>query len=340
MEQAIRIAMISTGEEVLHGDIDDTNASWLSRKCFEQGFPLHRRITVGDSLDDLAVEFTRCSQVSDVVIVNGGLGPTSDDLTSQAMAAAMDTELELYADWLSVLKARFERDGREMPKSNLKQAMLPAGSELIDNPIGSACGYSAKLNDSLFFFTPGVPSEFKMMFDEQILPRLKATFPYNQAREVKRLYTFGLSEASLNDSFEDVTLPDSFEIGYRSALPFIEIKLFAPRGAEQIPDVLDELRAKLSEHVVGDGLPMIVNLGNLLTQQAITVALAEQFTGGWLANMLNSDMECQRQLIQGWTLSENARVMMQNNIHLQQQSLWLPQQGKTQVHQRPCHVAS
>ncbi|ODA34329.1 competence/damage-inducible protein A [Veronia pacifica] len=300
--------MISTGEEVLHGDINDTNASWLSRNCFEQGFPLHRRVTVGDSLDDLAVELTRCSLVSDVVVVNGGLGPTTDDLTSQAMAAAMDVELELNTDWLAELKARFERDGREMPKSNIKQAMLPTGAEILDNPIGSACGFVAVLNDSVFFFTPGVPSEFKMMFDEQILPRLKAMAPNNAARDVQRLYTYGLSEAVLNDSFDALSLPDGFEIGYRSALPFIEVKLFSPRSAEQVPDVIDELREKLGEHIVGDGKPMLNHVGELLAKREITVALAEQFTGGWLANAMQSEYECQQHFIQGWVLSERAQV--------------------------------
>ena len=96
-QSKLRVAMLSTGEEVLHGDITDTNAAWLSRRCFEEGFAMHRRVTVGDSLDELAIELVRCSQVSDIVIVNGGLGPTTDDLTTEAMAMAMNVDVELNA---------------------------------------------------------------------------------------------------------------------------------------------------------------------------------------------------------------------------------------------------
>nr|WP_255555464.1 CinA family nicotinamide mononucleotide deamidase-related protein [Enterovibrio paralichthyis] len=302
----MRVAMLSTGEEVLHGDITDTNAAWLSSRCFEEGFALHRRITVGDSLDDIAIELVRCSQVSDVVIVNGGLGPTTDDLTTEAMAMAMDVDLELNNHWLTELKNRFERNGKTMPKSNIKQAMLPEGAELVDNPVGSACGFAAYLNECLFFFTPGVPSEFKQMFDNEILPRLQSRYPNSQKREVQRLYTFGFSESLLNDKLASLSLPEGFELGYRSALPFIELKVFSPKQHSEISLVTDAVRNILGDRIVGDGIPMLTNVGSLLRHHGVTLALAEKFSGGYLANWLSEDDDTRDALLQAWVLSESA----------------------------------
>ncbi|WP_368737463.1 CinA family nicotinamide mononucleotide deamidase-related protein [Grimontia sedimenti] len=301
----LRVAMLSTGEEVLHGDITDTNAAWLSRRCFEEGFAMHRRVTVGDALDDIAIELVRCSQVSDVVIVNGGLGPTTDDLTTEAMAMAMDVDLELNSHWLSELKSRFEKNGKTMPKSNIKQAMLPEGSELVDNPVGSACGFAAKLNACLFFFTPGVPSEFKQMFDNEILPRLQERFPNTYRREINRFYTFGFSESLLNDKFESLALPEGFELGYRSSLPFIEVKVFSPRQHSEISLVADGIRNVLGDLMVGDNLPMLESVGVLLEESGLKLAVAEKFSGGYLTNWLNQDDDTRQALVQSWVLSES-----------------------------------
>lgn len=289
-ETNIRMAMLSTGEEVLLGDITDTNAAWLSRYLFEQGYSMHRRVTVGDQLDDIAVELVRCSQASDVVIVNGGLGPTTDDLTTAAMATAMNVDLVLNEHWLAELKNRFEKNGRVMAKSNLKQAMLPEGSEIIDNPKGSACGFYAVLNNCHFFFTPGVPSEFEYMVETQILPKLRVLFPSNAARECHRLFTFGLSESGINDSLSTLDVPENFDIGYRSSLPFIEMKLFSPVNSQETPVILDGLREKLGSHVVSENQTMLEAVRSCLSESQSCISIAEQFTGGWVTNWLNQDL--------------------------------------------------
>ncbi|WP_407332703.1 CinA family nicotinamide mononucleotide deamidase-related protein [Enterovibrio sp. 27052020O] len=307
-QSKLRVAMLSTGEEVLHGDITDTNAAWLSRRCFEEGFALHRRVTVGDAVDDIAIELVRCSQVSDVVIVNGGLGPTTDDLTTEAMAMAMNVDLELNNHWLTELKERFEKNGKSMPKSNIKQAMLPEGAELVDNPVGSACGFAATLNDCLFFFTPGVPSEFKHMFENEIVPRLQVRFPNTTKQEIQRLYTFGFSESLLNDKLEALALPDDFELGYRSSLPFIEVKLFSPRQHSDISLITDAIRGVLGDRLVGDGVPMLESVGSLLSQSNTSIAVAEKFSGGFLANWLNQGERTKEAFVQGWVLSESTLI--------------------------------
>lgn len=299
----LQVAMISTGEEVLHGDIVDSNAAWLSRLFFQHGFPLSRRTTVGDKLEDLAAEIEHCSLTADIVVVNGGLGPTTDDLTAQAAAIAADSGLEQSDYWVQQMEEKYQALGREMPKTNLKQAMLPEGAELLENPIGTACGFAMKLNRAWVYFTPGVPSEFKMMAMEEILPRLKSQFDAAHALDCHRFYTFGLSESGIGQTLSTVSLPAGFEVGYRSSLPFIEVKLFTPRNAAQATSLQQQMIELLGDNVVSIGRDIVQHVGQKLvaTDQRLTVV--EQFTGGWLTNWLQEHSESRSTLEQGWTLS-------------------------------------
>ena len=176
----INVEMLSTGDEVLHGQIIDTNAAWLADLFFEQGLPLTRRNTVGDSLESLVTVLRERSEHCDVLIVNGGLGPTSDDLSALAAATAKGEGLVLHEEWLTRMERFFSERGRVMAPSNRKQAEIPASAELVDNPVGTACGFAVQLNRCLMFFTPGVPSEFKVMVEHEILPRLRERFSLSQ----------------------------------------------------------------------------------------------------------------------------------------------------------------
>lgn len=281
----LNIVMISTGEEVLYGDITDTNAAWLSALFFEQGFAMTRRVTVGDDYETLAKEIEMCSLSADIVIVNGGLGPTSDDLTAASAAMAANVGLEQSNAWVAEMTAKYQQLGRAMPEANLKQAMLPEGAELIDNPVGTACGFMMQLNRAWLFFTPGVPSEFKVMVKGQILPRLQTMFKVVNSKVCHRLYTYGLSESSISDLFQVLILPDGYSLGYRSSLPFIEIKLFAPQDGTQVTALLSQMKALLGDNIVGDGCPLLDTIANLLPQQA-SLALSEQSSGGFAINWL------------------------------------------------------
>ncbi|WP_235862489.1 molybdopterin-binding protein, partial [Vibrio gazogenes] len=164
----LKVAMLSTGEEVLHGDIQDTNATWLSSLFFEQGYPLTKRSTAGDNRQMLRDEILMLALNSDILIVNGGLGPTSDDLSAEVAAEAAEQQLVLFPDWLETMKARFVQRNLVMSDSNIKQAMLPEHATILDNPIGTACGFRVEIHDCLCYFTPGVPSEFQKMISEQV----------------------------------------------------------------------------------------------------------------------------------------------------------------------------
>lgn len=147
----LNVEMLSTGDEVLHGQIVDTNAAWLADFFFNQGLPLTRRNTVGDNLNDLVSVLRERSEHADILIVNGGLGPTSDDLSALAAATAKGEGLVLHEAWLTEMERYFRDRGRVMAPSNRKQAELPASAEFINNPVGTACGFALKLNRCLMF---------------------------------------------------------------------------------------------------------------------------------------------------------------------------------------------
>ncbi|MBB1227627.1 MULTISPECIES: nicotinamide mononucleotide deamidase-related protein YfaY [Pantoea] len=280
----IRVEMLSTGDEVLHGQIVDTNAAWLADMLFQQGLPMTSRTTVGDSLESLIATLQARSREADVLIVNGGLGPTSDDLSALAAARACGVELEVQQEWLEQMEAWFASRGRVMAASNRKQAEIPANAELIDNPVGTACGFALQLNRCWMFFTPGVPSEFKVMVEQQIIPRLKAKFSPPEPPICLRLTTFGRGESDIAAELEPLALPEGVVMGYRSSMPIIEIKLTGPASQRvAMEQVWQQVRLQLAECTIfegTEGLPAL--LARELEQRGEQLAVSEQYTAGLL----------------------------------------------------------
>ncbi|UCB30436.1 competence/damage-inducible protein A [Duffyella gerundensis] len=274
--------MLSTGDEVLHGQIIDTNAAWLADVLFQQGLPMTSRSTVGDSLEALVSALQERSQIADVLIVNGGLGPTSDDLSSLAAATASGTALVLHEEWLQKMEAWFAGRGRVMAASNRKQAEIPENAELVDNPVGTACGFALQLNRCLMFFTPGVPSEFKVMVEQQIIPRLKSRFELPEPPICLRLTTFGRGESDLAAELEGIVLPEGVTMGYRSSMPIIEIKLTGPAAQRTaMEQAWQQVRLQLAECTLYEGtggLPAL--LAQQLRTRGLTLTTSEQFTAG------------------------------------------------------------
>ncbi|MEV9381770.1 nicotinamide mononucleotide deamidase-related protein YfaY [Klebsiella variicola] len=285
----LNVEMLSTGDEVLHGQIVDTNAAWLADFFFNQGLPLTRRHTVGDDLDALVAILRERSEQADVLIVNGGLGPTSDDLSALAAATAKGEGLILHPEWLETMTRFFAERGRPMAESNRKQAEIPASAEMINNPVGTACGFAVQLNRCLMFFTPGVPSEFKVMVEQEILPRLRQRFTLPEPPVCLRLTTFGRSESELAQSLNTLTLPPGVVMGYRSSMPIIELKLTGPADQRDAMLALwPEVRKVAGDSLIlegTEGLP--AQIARCLQERQLSLTLSEQFTGGLLALQLS-----------------------------------------------------
>ncbi|HCU0393884.1 TPA: nicotinamide mononucleotide deamidase-related protein YfaY [Klebsiella pneumoniae] len=285
----LNVEMLSTGDEVLHGQIIDTNAAWLADFFFNQGLPLTRRNTVGDDLDALVAILRERSEQADVLIVNGGLGPTSDDLSALAAATAKGEGLILHPEWLETMTRFFAERGRPMAESNRKQAEIPASAEMINNPVGTACGFAIQLNRCLMFFTPGVPSEFKVMVEQEILPRLRQRFTLPDPPVCLRLTTFGRSESELAQSLNPLTLPPGVVMGYRSSMPIIELKLTGPANQRDAMLALwPEVRKVAGDSLIfegTEGLP--AQIARCLQERQLSLKLSEQFTSGLLALQLS-----------------------------------------------------
>src|SRR2546421_9047763 len=239
----MRIEIICTGDEVLTGRIVNTNFAYISQKLEDVGLSVRWETTVGDDRESLLRAFHLAGERADAVIVNGGLGPTVDDLSQEVAAQAAGVELALSEPWRAKMEDFFRRRSRVMPPNNRKQAMLPTTAEVIDNPIGTACGFALDTGKARFFFTPGVPRELKRMLEEQIIPRLLAKSGLQAAIFLKRFHSYGLGESHVDSLLAGVEAlaPDgSVKLGFRAHYPQLETKLTI-RGAD-----MDDIRKKLA----------------------------------------------------------------------------------------------
>jgi nicotinamide-nucleotide amidase len=288
----LRIEVICTGDEVLTGKIVNTNFSYISQKLEDFGLSVRWETTVGDDRESLLLAFQLAGQRADAVIVNGGLGPTVDDLSQEIAARAAGVELVLSEEWLARMEEYFRRRNRTMAPNNRKQAMLPAGAEVLDNPVGTACGFAVNIGRARFYFTPGVPRELRRMLEEQIVPRLLAKSGMQTAIFLKRFHSYGIGESHADTLLAGVEalVPDgSVKLGFRAHYPQLETKLTA-RGKDmddirrKLAPVEQEVRRRLGNFVLAEGdqtLEQVV-LEALASRHA-TLSLVETFTSGQMA---------------------------------------------------------
>ncbi|UJF22095.1 competence/damage-inducible protein A [Shewanella sp. OMA3-2] len=285
----MKLEMICTGEEVLSGQIIDTNAAWVANELMSLGIEMQQRTTVGDRLADLVAVFQERSKHADIILVNGGLGPTSDDMSALAMAKAKGEDLIENQQWRDHLENWFTKSGRVMSKSNLKQAWLPESAVMIDNPVGTACGFRVKLNKAWLFFTPGVPFELKHMFKEQFVPFITEEFGSGDNTQLHKLLTIGYGESTLADMLTELTLPQGVELGYRSSMPHIEIKIFArgDKAIRELPQVTKAVKECLGTAVVAENKPTLAEeIHARLFQSGFSLSVAESCTGGMITSQL------------------------------------------------------
>ncbi len=288
----MRIEIICTGDEVLTGKTVNTNFSYMSQKLSDVGLSVRWETTVGDDRESLLQAFQLASQRADAVIVNGGLGPTIDDLSQEVAAQAAGVPLALNEEWLVRMEDFFRRRSRVMPPNNRKQAMLPVSAEVIDNPIGTACGFALDIGKARFFFTPGVPRELRRMLEEQIIPRLLAKSGLQAIIHLKRFHSYGLGESHVDTLLTGVEalVPDgSVKLGFRAHYPQLETKLTA-RGVDmedirrKIDPVEREIRARLGNFILGEDDQTLegVVLAELTARRA-SLSIVEMFTSGQIA---------------------------------------------------------
>jgi nicotinamide-nucleotide amidase len=291
----MRVEIVCTGDEVLTGKIVNSNFSYISQRLEDVGLSVVWGATVGDDRERLLEAFRLAAGRADAVIVNGGLGPTVDDLSQEIAARAAGVELVLNEEWLARMEEFFRRRARVMPPNNRKQAMLPSTAEILDNPIGTACGFALDIGKARFFFTPGVPRELRRMLDEQIIHRLLARSGQQAVIHLKRFHSYGIGEShadALLAGVEELAPDGSAKLGFRAHYPQLETKLTV-RGRDmadvkaKLAPLQAEVRRRLGNFILAEDDQTLEGVVlAALRERTASLAVVETFTGGQIAARL------------------------------------------------------
>ena len=286
----MNISTLSIGDEVIFGEIVDTNVAHISSRLYESGFQLRRHLCVGDNEPDIMDAIEMLASHNDFVIATGGLGPTIDDLTARSAARATGRRLVLNEDALAHLKERYRIMGREMLPSTEKQALLPTKISLVPNPIGTACGFIIPHKGCFLFFLPGVPVEMKRMLAETVIPYILSRTKQKTSIETRVMRVLGLSETHIENRIKELARPrEGLTIAYCVSFPEVEVKLRGEGDNEaRIKELLDttaeKVRELLGDHVVAEGGETIDTVvAALFRKKGVTLSLAESCTGGLIA---------------------------------------------------------
>jgi nicotinamide-nucleotide amidase len=293
--KVIRAEILTIGDELLRGEIVDSNKSFLSDALLGLDIETHFHTSVRDDPEDMTDAFRRAASRSDITLVSGGLGPTRDDLTTEVLAAAFGREMVLDDEALEGIRSFFRSVGREMSDNNAKQAHFPQGAEILANPIGTAPGFSIKAGATRFFCMPGVPRELYRMMDEQVLPRIAGSLQVAGVVRARLLRTFGMGESTLDHELKDIAASGNASLGFRTSFPdnFLRplAKAATARDAEaELDRICDAIRERLGPLVYSEGEETLdAVVGRLLTERGKTIAVAESCTGGLIAEKITNN---------------------------------------------------
>jgi nicotinamide-nucleotide amidase len=287
---ALRVEILSTGDELLTGQVVDTNSTWLMDRLWDLGVMVRRKTLVGDDRADLDAAVRETTSRSDLVVTSGGMGPTEDDLTAECVAAVLGAPLELHEPSLRAIEERFRRFGRAMTPNNAKQARFPRGAEIIPNRFGTAPGFAARVGSAEVVCLPGVPAEFRGLAEEWLLPRVSARLGDVPAARLVKL--FGVGESHADHAMRPVMDDPAnagVRFGYRAHWPEVHVKWSVPGpGAPARADrILAAVRAVFGDAIWGEGkdeLPALVVAR--LAARGERVAVAESCTGGLVAELV------------------------------------------------------
>jgi nicotinamide-nucleotide amidase len=295
----MRCSVVAIGTELLLGQIVDTNSSWLGEQLAAAGIDSLFQVKVGDNLGRIVATLKSTLNDADAVIICGGLGPTHDDITREAIAEIMGVELELNDEVALVIEEMFTARGRKMPQNNLRQAMVPRGAKIIEQRRGTAPGLICPVGDKVMYAVPGVPFELFEMFERAILPDLLMRSGEASVIKSRVLRTWGESESGLNERLVEVI--DELEKVGNPTLAFlasgwegIKVRLTAKAHTVQeaiaLIDVWDaKVRAKVGDLVFGvDQQTMESVLFDILREKKLTLGVAESVTGGLVAGRLTA----------------------------------------------------
>ncbi|WP_435010067.1 competence/damage-inducible protein A [Tundrisphaera lichenicola] len=291
----MKAEVIAIGSELVSGQSLDTNSQWLSQSLGAIGIPVHYHTALGDDLRENVEVLRIAINRADLVVTSGGLGPTQDDLTRQAMAEVSGVPLVEDLDSLEAIRSLFARRKREMPDRNRVQALLPEGAEALSNAVGTAPGIAMLLGRSRIVCLPGVPNELKLMFDEQVVPWLARSGVATRSIVQRKINLFGKGESEIEAEALDLTARNrSPEVGITASEATISFRIAAEADTREEANQMIEPTARLiyqrfEELIVGEGAEDVVHaVVRELNRTGRTIATAESCTGGLVAHLLTS----------------------------------------------------
>ena len=291
----IKAEIITIGDEILIGQIHDTNATWISQELSDSGIRTVRRTTIADKEKDILEAFEEAESRAEIILITGGLGPTDDDLTKPCLAKYFDSKISMHSQALAELTELFESRGYTLSDRNRQQAALPEKCTMISNPHGSAAGMWFDKGDKVFASMPGVPHEMKAMMLDSILPKVRKKYK-TKAIVHKTVKTTGIGESWLADKLEswEKVLPEHISLAYLPSPGSVRLRLTA-RGDEksilkkEIDREVESLKKIADKYIYGyddDTLEKVI--GEHLRNSGKTLAIAESCTGGFVAHKFTS----------------------------------------------------
>ncbi len=304
-------AVLCIGTELTRGELLNSNATWLAESLTRIGLEVTAVDCVDDDRGRIEAYLQRLASEHQAVVCTGGLGPTTDDITTECAARVAGVGLVRDEASFDHIKDRLRRYGHpDMAATNAKQADFPAGARILPNPNGTAPGFHVKLGACAAYFMPGVPSEMKAMFDASIAPDLAALVTEQRHQIVLRC--FGLPESEVNDRLAGVEAQYGVIIGYRASLPEIEVKVLAQAATREAAVALarraaDDVRERIGDNIYGEGFGSLPeHVGALLAERGLTLAIAESCTGGLAAELLTRAPGSSRYFLGGGVVYANS----------------------------------
>jgi nicotinamide-nucleotide amidase len=287
--------LLTIGDEILYGQIVDTNSQWLSVALSDAGINVIRKTSVGDHENEILTAFAEAEKRADIVLITGGLGPTSDDLTKPCLAKYFNCTLKIHEEALAEVTAFFKSRGRELTEVNRQQAALPVCCEKVTNKMGTAPGMWFERNGKVFVSMPGVPHEMKAMMTDIVIPKLLQTFQTPVIRH-KVIRTAGVGESILAEKIADWenSLPSHIKLAYLPGLNEVKLRLTSIGDSSDLlekeaEEHIAKLKDRIGQYIYGYGEdPLEVVIGNTLRSRKLTLAIAESCTGGYLSHLITS----------------------------------------------------
>jgi len=284
--------IVTTGTELLLGEIVDTNSTYIARRLREIGLNLYYKISVGDNKERTALVLRQGLARSDVIITTGGLGPTVDDVTRQAVALATDRELVFVPELWEQIKARFAHWGREPTENNRQQAFMPAGAIPIENPVGTAPCFIVESSAGIVISLPGVPREMEHLMEHSIIPYLRERLGLTDVIQTKVLRTAGIGESSIDHLIADLMIESNPTVGLAAHAGQTDVRITAKAASQAAADALIaemeiRVRERLGDHIYGQGKELLEEaLVKKLRECGHTLAVLETNSRGAVAQRL------------------------------------------------------